>query len=49
MSTLFAGPFIGEFGMELFTWQGHIRELSKKFDKTIVSSRPMYKFLYKDF
>jgi len=46
---LFAGPFVGEFGMELFTWQGHIRKMSREFDKTIVSSRPIYQFLYKDF
>lgn len=47
--TLFAGPFVGEFGMELFTWQGHIRNFAKEFNATYVSSRPQNEFLYKDF
>ncbi|MDO8610682.1 MAG: hypothetical protein Q7R95_09120 [bacterium] len=46
---LFAGPFVGEFGMELFTWQPHIRKMAENFDKTIISSRPVYKYLYEDF
>lgn len=46
---LVAGPWVGEFGWELFTWQGYIRSLSEKFDKTIVLSRPSSKFLYTDF
>ena len=46
---LFAGPFVGEFGMELFSWQGYVRALSKQFDKTIVASRPSNEFIYKDF
>ena len=41
--TLFAGPFIGEFGMELFTWQGHIRKMAEKFDKTIKGKEPRVK------
>ena len=49
MSVLFAGPFVGEFGWELFQWQGYIRTLSKQFDKTIVASRPFSKVLYEDF
>jgi len=47
--TLFAGPFIGEFGMELFTWQGYIRNISREYDRTIISSRKECEFLYKDF
>jgi len=46
---LLAGPWVGEFGWELFCWQGYVRELSKQFDKTIIISRKGNKFLYKDF
>jgi len=46
---LFAGPFVGEFGVELFMWQGHIRNMSDDFDKTIISSRYPHYFLYQDF
>jgi ADP-heptose:LPS heptosyltransferase len=48
-NTLLAGPWIGEFGWELFCWQGYIRKLSKQFDKTIIIGRPTNGFLYKDF
>tara|TARA_R110000824_G_scaffold286117_1_gene474273 strand:- start:473 stop:1315 length:843 start_codon:yes stop_codon:yes gene_type:complete len=47
--TLLAGPWIGEFGWELFAWHGYVRALSKKFDKTIVISRSNSKALYVDF
>lgn len=46
---LLAGPWIGEFGWELFCWQGYIRSISEKFDKTIVVGRPGHKILYEDF
>ena len=46
---LLAGPWVGEFGWELFCWQGFIRKLSKKYDKTIVIGRPTNEYLYKDF
>ena len=49
MKTLFAGPFIGEFGWELFGWQSYIRHLSKNYDRTIISSRPGHEALYSDF
>jgi hypothetical protein len=49
MKTLFAGPFVGEFGFELFEWQGYIRNISKEFDRTIICSRPGHRLLYKDF
>jgi len=49
MKTLIAGPWIGEFGWELFAWQGYIRALAKKHDTTIVISRPNSKALYEDF
>lgn len=43
------GGWIGEFGHELFCFQGHLRYLSKDFDKTIIISRPQMKPLYDDF
>ena len=47
--TLVAGPWIGEFGWELYAWQAYIRTLSKNFDTTIIISRPNSKVLYEDF
>jgi len=49
MKTLFAGPFIGEFGWELFNWQGYIRKMAENYDRVIVSSRKNRKILYEDF
>jgi len=46
---LFIGPFIGEFGHELFSWQAYMREYAKTFDHVVVASRKEYKFLYEDF
>jgi len=46
---LLAGPWVGEFGWELFCWQGFIRKLSKQYDRTVVIGRPTNEFLYKDF
>lgn len=48
-NVLLAGPWVGEFGWELFCWQGFIRKKSKNYDKTIVIGRPGHKFLYEDF
>ena len=47
--TLIAGPWVGEFGWELFAWHGYVRALSRKFKKTISISRPNSKHLYEDF
>lgn len=47
--TLIAGPWVGEFGWELFAWQGYVRALSRSFDKTVVISRPNSEPLYSDF
>ena len=49
MSILFAGPWVGEFGWELFGWQAKIRKLAKEYDKTIISSRECNRYLYSDF
>lgn len=43
------GPWVGEFGWELFSWQAYCRALSRKYDKIIVISRPGNDFLYNDF
>ena len=47
--TLIAGPWIGEFGWELFAWHAYIRALSEHFDKTIVISKKNSEALYEDF
>jgi len=51
MKTLFAGPFVGEFGWELFCWQGILRKYTEvnNFEKVIISGRNSTKFLYEDF
>jgi len=46
---LLAGPWVGEFGWELFCWQGFLRKLAKNYDKTIVIGRPTNEILYSDF
>ena len=46
---LLAGPWVGEFGWELFAWHGYIRSLSAFYDKTICVSSKHSKFLYEDF
>ena len=47
--TLVAGPWVGEFGYELFRWQGYIRKQAEDYDQVIVSSRPGHEILYADF
>tara|TARA_Y100000034_G_scaffold99307_1_gene121922 strand:+ start:12357 stop:13187 length:831 start_codon:yes stop_codon:yes gene_type:complete len=47
--TLIAGPWVGEFGWELFAWHAYTRSLSRKYDKTIIISRDNSKALYADF
>jgi len=46
---LIAGPWVGEFGWELFCWHGYIRALSRYFDRTVVISSKNSQFLYEDF
>lgn len=46
---LIAGPWVGEFGWELFCWHAYIRSLSKHYDETICISSPHSKFMYEDF
>lgn len=46
---LLAGPWVGEFGWELFCWQAFIRNISNDFDKVIMIGRQTNEFLYKDY
>ena len=48
-TVLVAGPWVGEFGWELFAWHAYIRALSEFYDKTVCISAPYSKFLYEDF
>jgi hypothetical protein len=45
----FAGPWVGEFGWELFCWQGYLRQMTADADEVIVMSRPNMEYLYADF
>tara|TARA_Y100000310_G_scaffold110912_1_gene109322 strand:- start:341 stop:1153 length:813 start_codon:yes stop_codon:yes gene_type:complete len=38
-----------EFGHELFSFQGHVRHLSKEYEKITVHTKPDMYFLYEDF
>lgn len=49
MKTLLAENWVGEFGHELFAWQGYLRKLSRQYDKTVVAGRFLNKYLYSDF
>lgn len=47
---LFAGPWIGEFGWELFAWQAKLRWLRRtRYEKVYVACKPGHEFLYQDF
>jgi len=45
---IIAGPFVGEFGWELFSWQGHLRWLSAQGHKLYVFCRSGLEYLYND-
>lgn len=49
MSVAFFGPWIGEFGWELMTWQSFCRQEARRFDHAYVCSFPDMKPLYSDF
>lgn len=46
---LIAGPWVGEFGWELFAWQGYVRALSHHYDRTVIVCRESSRGLYEDF
>ena len=46
---LIAGPWVGEFGWELFAWQAYVRALSHHFEQTLILCRETSEALYKDF
>lgn len=46
--TLFAGPWLGEFGWELLNWQGLIRALRPHYERVIVCSRSSSRDMYAD-
>jgi hypothetical protein len=49
MKKCLAGPFIGEFGWELFCWQGFLRKRRPQYDSMIVICRKGHSVLYQDF
>ena len=44
--TLVAGPYTGEFGVEVLDWSGYVRRLASKYRRTIVISYPGNRCLY---
>lgn len=46
---LIAGPWVGEFGWELFCWQSHLRAISYQFDHVTVLGPAGHKPIYEDF
>ena len=49
MREFFAGPWIGEFGWELFVWHGFLRHMATKFDHVTIACRTGHDLLYADF
>ena len=47
--TLYAGPWVGELGWELFCWQGFLRKMAPRFDDVVVACRTGHELLYRDF
>ena len=46
MRTLIAGPWVGEFGWELISWQGWVRARSEHYDRVVVSAPAGHEALY---
>ena len=47
--SLFAGPFVGEFGHELFCWQGVLRAMAPNYSLVTIVCTPGKEALYEDF
>lgn len=46
---LYIDPYIGEFGWELFCWQGFLRRRAKDYEHVTVVCKTGHDFLYRDF
>lgn len=46
MSTLHAGPWAGEFGWELCSWNPRVRKMAEKFDRVVVEGPASSEYLY---
>tara|TARA_R110000824_G_scaffold76640_1_gene194061 strand:- start:2508 stop:4211 length:1704 start_codon:yes stop_codon:yes gene_type:complete len=44
-----AGPWVGEFGWELFAWQAYLRAMVPSYDKVICIARKNSQAIYEDF
>lgn len=49
MNGVIFGPWVGEFGWELFSWQAHCRSIARSYDFVITISRPGNSSIYHDF
>ena len=51
MTKVIAGPWVGEFGWELFCWQAYLRAIKNQFDieDMVAVTRPGRELLYEDF
>lgn len=49
MKRLVVGPWLGEFGWELMSWQGFIRKAAAGYDEVVVSTYTGNEALYSDF
>lgn len=49
MKRLVAGPWLGEFGWELMSWQAFVRKAAQGYDEVHVCSREGHEPLYRDF
>lgn len=49
MKKLVAGPWVGEFGWELMSWQGWLRAMAPAYDRVVVCAPAGHKVLYGDF
>jgi hypothetical protein len=46
---IIVGPWVGEFGWELFCWQAYARTATRHYNKVTVICKPGHEELYKDF
>ena len=49
MKRLVAGPWVGEFGWELMSWQGYLRAVAPQYDEVVVCAPGGHELLYADF